>query len=205
MRDPKQEFLEAQRNSIRIYERNGKRIGYVHLWSYAGEEYHDEFLHAIRSVELKAAEALIFDLRYGWGGASPEYLKVFTANIPVLKMIDREGKERILNPRWDKPVAMLVNGSVRSGKELLAFGFKKYKLGTVIGERTAGATLGGRVFVLSNKAILFLAVQDTRIDDIRLEGAGVEPDIIVPMDIRYCQGKDIQLDAALTHLLNELR
>ncbi|MGH7453236.1 MAG: S41 family peptidase, partial [bacterium] len=189
MCDPKQEFLEAQRNSIRIYERSGKRIGYIHLWSYAGEEYHDEFLRAISSGALKSAEALIFDLRYGWGGASPEYLKVFTANIPVLKMIDREGKERIFNPHWDKPVAMLVNGSVRSGKELLAFGFKKYKLGTVIGEKTAGATLGGRVFVLSNKAILFLAVQDTRIDEVRLEGVGVEPDITVPMDIRYCQGR----------------
>ncbi len=205
MCDPKQEFLEAQRNSIRTYERNGKRIGYVHLWSYAGEEYHDEFLRAISSGELKSAEALIFDLRYGWGGASPEYLKVFTANIPILKMIDREGKERIFNPRWDKPVAMLVNGSVRSGKELLAFGFKKYKLGTVIGERTAGATLGGRVFVLSNKAILFLAVQDTKIDEVRLEGVGVEPDITVPMDIRYCQGKDVQIEAALAQLLNELR
>ncbi len=200
MCDPKQEFLEAQRNSIRIYEQHGKRIGYVHLWSYAGEEYHDEFLRAISVGELKSAEALIFDLRYGWGGASPEYLHAFAAQTPVLKMIDREGKERIFNPRWDKPVAMLVNGSVRSGKELLAFGFKKYKLGTVIGERTAGATLGGRVFVLSNKAMLFLAVQDTRIDEVRLEGAGVEPDITVLMDIRYCQGKDVQLDAALTHL-----
>jgi carboxyl-terminal processing protease len=202
---PKQEFLEAQRSSIRIYERNGRRIGYVHLWSYAGEEYHDEFLRAISSGELKSAEALIFDLRYGWGGASPEYLKVFTADLPILKIIEREGKERIFNPRWDKPVAMLVNGSVRSGKELLAFGFKKYKLGTVIGERTAGATLGGRAFVLSNKAILFLAVQDTRIDNERLEGIGVEPNITVPMDIRYCQGKDVQIDAALVHLVNELR
>jgi carboxyl-terminal processing protease len=175
------------------------------LWSYAGEEYHDELLRAIGSGELKSAQALIFDLRYGWGGASPEYLNVFTANIPTLKTIDREGKERIFNPRWDKPVAMLVNGSVRSGKELLAFGFKKYKLGTVIGERTAGATLGGKVFVLSNKAMLFLAVQDTRIDGVRLEGVGVEPDITVPMDIRYCQGKDVQIDAALAHLLSKLR
>jgi carboxyl-terminal processing protease len=204
MIDPKQEFLEAQRNSIRIYEQNGRRIGYVHLWSYAGEDYHNEFLRAISSGELKSAEALIFDLRYGWGGASPEHLKVFTANIPVLKMIDREGKERIFNPRWDKPVAMLVNGSVRSGKELLAFGFKKYKLGTVIGERTAGATLGGRVFVLSNKAMLFLAVQDSQIDNVRLEGIGVEPDITVRMDIRYCQGRDGQIEAALAHLLSKL-
>lgn len=204
MSDPKQEFLEAQRNSIRIYERDGKRIGYVHLWSYAGEDYHDEFLRAISSGALKSAEALIFDLRYGWGGASPEYLHVFAAQIPVLKMIDREGKERIFNPRWDKPVAMLVNGSVRSGKELLAFGFKKYKLGTVIGERTAGATLGGKVFVLSNKAMLFLAVQDTRIDGVRLEGVGVAPDITVSMDIRYCQGQDVQIEAALAHLLSKL-
>jgi carboxyl-terminal processing protease len=43
--------------------------------------------------------------------------------------------------KWRKPVAMLVNGGTRSGKEVLAYGFKKYHLGEVIGTHTEGAVL----------------------------------------------------------------
>jgi carboxyl-terminal processing protease len=31
---------------------------------------------------------------------------------------------------------MLVNGGTRSGKEVLAYGFKKYQIGEVIGTQT---------------------------------------------------------------------
>ncbi len=34
------------------------------------------------------------------------------------------------------------------------------------------------------------------IDGKRLEGVGVEPDIVVPFDIRFAAGKDIQLERA---------
>jgi len=82
-----------------------------------------------------------------------------------------------------------VNAFSRSGKELLAFGARKYHLATVIGERTPGQTLGGRLFPLSNGDALFLAVQSSRIDGVNLEGVGVPPDIEVPFDIRYCAGR----------------
>ena len=54
----------------------------------------------------------------------------------------------IANFRWRKPVALLINGGTRSGKEVLAHGFKKYGYGPVIGERTAGALLAGTAFLL---------------------------------------------------------
>lgn len=75
---------------------------------------------------------------------------------------------------------------------------------TVIGERTPGKTLGGRLFPLSNKDMLFLAVQSFRIDGVNLEGVGVAPDIEVPFDIRYCSGHDLQLEKAVEYLVDEL-
>lgn len=203
--NPHEEYLDAEQNSIRIYESEGKKIGYIHIWSYAGEEFHEVFVDAIRDGELKSVDALIWDLRYGWGGASPDYLNIFNKNVPSLSMFDREGHETIFNARWDKPVVMLTNDRVRSGKELLAFGFKKYKLGTIVGEKTAGATTAGKLFVLSNKALLYLAVMDSKIDGVRLEGVGVEPDIHVPMNIRYCDGKDMQVGIAIEYLADEIQ
>ncbi len=202
--NPKQEMLAAQKASVRIMEQAGKRIGYIHIYSYAGEEYHRELINALVWGELKDADALIIDLRYGLGGAWPYYLNIFNRNIPVLEMIDKDGKKSVVDSQWRKPSVYLVNAFSRSGKELLVFGARKYKLATVMGEATPGHTLGGRLFTLSNKDLLFLAVQHCFIDGVNLEGVGVEPDIEVPFDIRYCQGKDVQIEKAVEYLIEQL-
>jgi carboxyl-terminal processing protease len=195
--NPKHEFLEAQQASARIYERENFQIGYVHIWSYAGEEYHKALIEAIAWAPLANADALILDLRYGWGGANPDYLNIFNTQVPVIEHIERDGTVRRFDPQWRKPVLMLVNHTVRSGKEILAYGLKHYQLGTVLGETTAGAVLGGRVFVLSNGDLLLLAAGGARVNGEILEGVGVEPHITVPRDIRYCEGTDIQLEQAI--------
>ena len=105
-----------------------------------------------------------------------------------------------MDSQWRKPAVYLVNEFTRSEKELLAFGAKKYRLATGIGEKTAGHTLGGRLFPLPNKDLVFLACQSCTIDGVNLEGVGVTPDITVPVDIRYCGGHDAQLDKALEFL-----
>ena len=202
--NPKQELLEAQKSSVRIVEREGARIGYIHIYSYAGEEYHQELLNAIVWGPLKEADALIIDLRYGLGGAWPYYLNIFNRDIPILEMRERDGTEMVVDSQWRKPAVYLVNAFSRSGKELLVFGARKYHLATVIGERTAGHTLGGRLFPLSNGDALFLAVQSCRIDGVNLEGVGVAPDIEVPFDLRHCAGHDLQLDKALEYLVEQL-
>ncbi|GAK53397.1 peptidase S41B [Candidatus Moduliflexus flocculans] len=202
--NPKQEMLEAERASVRLIEKEGQKIGYIHIYSYAGEEYHQELLDAIMWGTLQEADALIIDLRYGLGGANPYYLSIFDRNIPVLSVQNRDGEDLIVDSQWRKPAVYLVNKFTRSGKELLAFGAKKYRLATVIGENTAGQTLGGRLFPLSNRDALFLAGQSSRIDGVSLEGVGVAPDIEVPFDIRYCHGHDLQIEKAIDYLVEQL-
>ena len=38
---PNEAFLTAQRQSARLIEADGKRIGYIKIWSYAGRQYQD--------------------------------------------------------------------------------------------------------------------------------------------------------------------
>jgi C-terminal processing protease CtpA/Prc len=45
--------------------------------------------------------------------------------------------------------------------------------------------------------LLYLAVADVLVDGQRLEGIGVEPDILVPFDRRYADGNDPQLNRAI--------
>ena len=118
----------------------------------------------LSSGKLRDADALVWDLRDGWGGAEAEYLHLFTGRAPITTLINRDGRKSVANVSWRKPVAMLVNGGTRSGKEILAYGFKEYGVGEVIGNRTAGAVLAGRAYLLSDGSLVLVAVADVLVD-----------------------------------------
>lgn len=198
-------FLNAEASSTQVIEREGKKIGYIHIWSYAGEQYQQQLEEELFYGRLKDADALVLDLREGWGGAYPNYLNIYTANGPSVTSISRDGKRNKSNYQWKKPVVMVVNEGSRSGKEILAFGFQQYKIGQVVGSKTAGAVVAGRPFVMPDGSILYLAVADVYIDDKhRLEGKGITPDINVPFTLEYAQGADPQKERAIETALAAL-
>jgi carboxyl-terminal processing protease len=80
---------------------------------------------------------------------------------------------------------------------VVAYAVKKHHLGTLVGEKTAGAAMGGSCFLLQDRSLLYLAVADFRVDGERLEGVGVEPDVEVEDSLSYAAGSDPQLDKAL--------
>ena len=197
MFEPGDAFQTAMRDSIRMIEMNGKRLGYIHIWSYAGQDYQDILVKELSTGKLKDADALICDLRDGWGGAHPRYLDLFNARTADMTLIERNGESVIVNFKWRKPVTLIINEGTRSGKEVLTYGFKKYGYGPVIGSRTAGALLAGRGFLLSDGSFLMVAVNDVTVDGERIEGKGVQPTIEVPFEIPYAAGRDPQLDKAI--------
>jgi len=203
--DPTQMFLEAMRSSVEIIERDGKKIGYIHIWSYAGDQYQQELVQEITYGKLREADGLILDLKDGWGGAVPSYLNIFTGKVPTLTQILRDGKKTDLEYQWKKPVVMLVNQGSRSGKEILAYGFQQYDIGAVIGTKTAGAVLAGRPFLLQDGSLLYLAVADVFVNGKRLEGNPVVPDIEVPFRLEYAEGKDPQKEKAVEVLAEVIK
>ncbi len=202
--NPGEMFLKGLEDGARIITTaNGRRIGYVHVWSYASWRYQSALERLIGSGPLKDADALVWDLRDGWGGAQPDYLDLFNARAPTLTITGRDGRPELANFRWRKPVAMLVNEDTRSGKEVLAQGFETYDMGPVIGAPTEGAVLAATAFLISDDSLLLLAVDDVRVDGVRLEGVGVKPTVRVPFDRRYAAGTDPQLDRAVLILSGE--
>jgi carboxyl-terminal processing protease len=195
---PNAMFLSGLKASARVIAAgNNARIGYVHVWSYAGDRYQAALEDLIADGPLKDADALIWDLRDGWGGAQPEYLDLFNPRAPTMQVTDRNGKTGNVDVKWRKPVAMLINGGTRSGKEVLAYGFKEYRLGELVGVRTEGAVLAATAFLIGDEGLLLLAVEDVLVDGQRLEGVGVAPTIEVPFDPRFAAGGDPQLERAV--------
>jgi carboxyl-terminal processing protease len=194
---PRAMFERSVAESAAVHERNGFAIAYVRMWSYAGQRYHELLQEQLRSEPLRDADALVLDIRGGWGGANSDYLNLFNPNVPTMAVRFRDGTGHVYDPQWRKPVVLLVDGGSRSGKEILAHGFKRYGIGTVVGTTTAGAVVGGRPYLLSDGGILYLAVMDVLVDGERLEGVGVAPHVEVTFDVRYAAGHDPQLEKAL--------
>jgi carboxyl-terminal processing protease len=204
--DPLTMFLDAQKSSTRTFQRDGKQIGYVHLWSYAGDQYQEQLEEDLIYGKLRDAAGLVLDLRGGWGGAPLTALNIYTARGPSLDSIPRSQERYTIRAQWHKPVVMLVNEGSRSAKEILAYGFKQYKIGTVVGAKTPGAVVAGRAFLMEDGTLLYCAVSDVYVDgNQRLEGKGVVPDIEVPFKVEYAQGADPQRERAIATLLSQIR
>lgn len=194
--DPQKEWLEAQIAGSRIIEVKGKKIGFVPMFSGAGDDF-EEALRQTLSEKLHQADAVVIDFRNGFGGCSPSCVNIFTREPPVLTFVDRSGREGVNDAQWRKPVVLLINRGSRSGKEAVAAALQKHRLATLVGERTAGAVLAGQCFEVGSDAVLYLAVADVRVDGQRLEGVGVAPDIEVPDSLPFADGRDPQLDKAV--------
>lgn len=192
-------FADAMTASVEVIERDGKKIGYVHAWSYAGKMYQDILEDELFFGKLKDADAVVLDVRDGLGGASPSYLNIFSPRCVTFTSKSRTGETVSVPSCWPKPVVLLVNGGSRSGKELVAYTFKRGHFGPIVGTRTAGAVVAGKILANDNDAsLLYLAANDVTVDNgVRLEGVGVEPDIEVPFEIPFAQGRDPQKERAV--------
>lgn len=202
--NPATMFLDTMKASVEVIEKEDKKIGYIHIWSYADPLYQEQLEKELVFDRLKDTDGLVWDLRDGWGGASPDYLNIFTAPTPTITSIFRNGFTRETQMQWTKPVVMLVNSGSRSGKEILAYGFRKYNLGKIVGTKTAEAVVAGSPFIMPDGSLLYLAVADVLVDGERLEGKGVVPDVEVALPIPYAEGIDTQKEKSIDVVLEEL-
>jgi carboxyl-terminal processing protease len=139
----------------------------------------------------------VLDLRDGWGGAAPDYLRIFNRDVPALQSTTRDGTVYAQDPHIRVPATVLINRGTRSGKEIIAYAIKKHHLARMVGDNTGGAVLPGSPFCLDNGAILYLTSSRLTVDGEVLEAKGVAPDVVVSFDLRYAAGRDPQLEAAL--------
>ena len=177
-------LLEATRKSFRIIQKDNKKIAYLHLWSGTHDEFMKELKKAAREAS-KSTDAFILDLRDGFGGAYPEYIDPFLENF------------------YTKPLVVLINDGVRSGKEWITYILKQSKRANLVGTRTKGYFLAGQPFEIdSNRFLLYLAVHEDP-EMPKLEHNGVRPDFEVQQTLPYLSGADAQLAFALKFLANK--
>ena len=196
-------WIAALENGATIHEVDGQRVGYVPVFNCAGDR-PKEAVRAAITGPLRDADALVVDLRGGWGGCPPDFVSLFDQAPPRIEFFMPDGSHEVFDGSWRGPLVVLVDEGSRSGKEAVAHAIRRHELGLLVGQRTAGAVVAGSLFPLSDGSVLYLAVADVTVDGERLEGVGVTPHVVVE-DARGEQGLDPQLDEALTRAADMVR
>lgn len=188
-------FLTASRESARVIEHGGKRIGYFRLWTMANENFRDALSSAVYG-KLKDTDAFVLDLRDGFGGRPEGHLDPFFRPDVTLEWKYGPGPGMKQAFGYGKPLIVLINEGSRSAKEVAAYVLKKSKRATLVGRTTAGHVLGTSPMRLNEWAMLEIPMVEVMTDGTRLEGKGVAPDVEVPLEYDD-DGRDLFLAKAL--------
>ena len=201
-------LVHATAASNQVIDCQDSRVGYLQLWSGTNDEFLKILNDAVAEASRSGLDGFVLDLRDGYGGAWWPYLDPFFAdrsNYFSFTSFNADGKSEVVhaqaqdNPNaWTGPLAVIINDGTRSGKESLAFQFRKSGRAKVFGTTTAGAFSAGRGAFTDRDGgfIYYLSVAELRLDDTVIEGVGVAPDVVVHEQA----GRDAPLQAALTHL-----
>jgi tricorn protease len=197
----------VETNRAYVERKSGGKVAYVYLPDTAGDGY--TFFNRMFFAQVDKP-GLIVDDRRNSGGQAANY---------VLEVLNRKylsgWKDRdalVFNTPAGAiygPKAMLIDQDAGSGGDFLPYGFKRLGLGKLIGTRTWGGLIG----ISANPSLIdggFLLVPFFRVftpeGEWHVENEGVAPDVDVPLDpVAVNAGNDVQLDAAIADVLQQLK
>jgi tricorn protease len=182
-------------------------VAYVYLPDTAGEGY--TYFNRMFFAQIDKP-ALIVDDRRNSGGQAANYVLDVLSRQYLSGWKDRDGL--IFNTPAGAiygPKVMLIDQDAGSGGDYLPYGFRRLKLGKLMGTRTWGGLIG----IAVNPPLIdggFLTVPFFRFftpdGEWRVENEGVAPDVEVPLDpVAVNGGDDVQLDAAIAEVLQQLK
>ncbi|TES92370.1 MAG: hypothetical protein E3J88_01135, partial [Anaerolineales bacterium] len=142
--------------SSETIEYRGHRFAYVRLWWLRGIEMKNALQYGIHRAN--ETEGIIIDIRDGYGGdMGYEFIAPFLQYGLGEVTVESTGRRKTFKSiaGCSKPLVVLINGGSRSGKEVLAYLFKKTGRGGLVGERTAGYVIGGMKKEISSDSFLY--------------------------------------------------
>lgn len=188
------QMLQATRASEKIIKQDGKKIGYIHLWTQTTASFVN-FLQSAVLGNLYDTDAFILDNRSGYGGRPEGYSTPF-----FLPQVDFAwtigGNKSIQHFGYSKPLVELIDHYSRSAKEMLSQVLKTSKRAVLVGQTTAGNVLGTFPNRVADWCYLEMPIADVAVDGKRLEKVGVSPNIGAPLGFNG-KGEDLTLQAGI--------
>jgi tricorn protease len=198
----------VQTNLERVEKATDGKVGYVHVPN-MGVDGLNEFVKYFYPQLRK--EGLIVDVRgNGGGNVSPQIIERLSRE-PSMLTVARNGSVNV-DPSGTHagPKVMLLNEWSASDGDIVAYRFKRQKLGPVVGKRSWGGVVGIRGSLPLLDGGTLSRPEFSRYDlegkEWIMEGKGVEPDIYVDNDPgREFGGTDDQLEKAIEVVKEEMQ
>jgi tricorn protease len=201
-------FNWVQRNLEKVSKATGGRVGYVHIPD-MGVDGLNQFVKYYYPQTRK--DALIVDVRgNGGGNVSQQIIERLRREVAMIDI----ARNTSYNPDPDGtivgPKVMLLDEFSASDGDIVAYRFKKYGIGPIIGKRSWGGVVGIRGTLPLLDGGYLMKPEYSRYDaegkEWVMEGKGVEPDIYVDNDpAMEFDGVDQQLDKAIEVVLGLLK
>lgn len=160
---------------------------------------------------LKGGEAVIIDLRGNGGGAHDavryaisHFMEPDQPLITFLEAGQPPNASRTLSylpvgRMIGKPLYVLTDGRVGSAAEEFAYSVQQFRLGTLVGQTTAGGANNNRLIPVAPGFMLSVSYgrPEHPVSGTNWEGVGVAPDVEVPGDQAPDRAQDLIREAAV--------
>jgi carboxyl-terminal processing protease len=159
------EKIDVPVTESRIVERDGHKVGVVHLLGFSSGA-HGALRHEIDDLTERGADRIVLDLRGNGGGLLSEAVlvsSIFIEDGEIVSVRGRSRPERTEDAEGDAieedvPVVVLVDGGSASASEIVAGALRDSGRATLVGTNTFGKGLVQEVEPLSNGGYLDLTV-----------------------------------------------
>jgi len=202
------EKIETPVVDSEIYEKNGKKIGYLKISIFSSVA-SKQFANKIAKLEAEKIDSLIIDVRDNNGGYLTTVVDIASQLLPKGKAIyqiekndNRTSYKDKTKESRDYPIAILVNGGSASASEILAAAIKESYKGLVVGNKTYGKGTVQQIKTLSDGSMIKYTMENWLSPNGNwIDGKGISPTDEVSLSEKYFKEaipeNDDQLQKAL--------
>lgn len=164
-------------------------IGYIQILEF-DEITISQFYSAVDELEKMGMKALVVDVRDNPGGLMEAVVNILDRFLPKGKLVvytedkyKKRENEKTTNPdRFEKPLAVLINGKSASASEIFAGAIQDYGIGTIVGTTSYGKGIVQKVIPLTDGTAVKLTISKYFTPKgCNIHGIGIVPDVEVEL------------------------
>lgn len=200
----KSDTVELKSVSSDVFEKNGKKIGYIRTTIFANNT-DEQFKKELTRLENKKIDGLILDLRGNSGGhlvTAEQIISMFLdSSHPIYQIKSKENQSKFYSTGKETKnykIAILIDGDSASASEVVTSALMEQYGAKVVGEKSYGKGTVQELQTLPNGEQYKLTTKSWLTSKGKvIDGKGIEPDYKVSLDDKYVENPSFDNDNQL--------
>lgn len=201
-------IVETPSVASEIYEKNGKKIGYIDISIFASNTT-QQFKEKLEALEKENITSLVIDVRGNNGGYLTTVVDITNMLLPkgeIIYQTEKNNKVESFKDKTDEkreyPIAVLINSGSASASEILAAAIKESYHGFVVGTQSFGKGTVQQVKKMKDGSMIKYTVENWLTPEGNwINKVGIAPTNEIKLSNKYVENpipkNDNQLEEAL--------